>query len=150
MVMIAEFYDYVIGGDPDRDTVDLAVLETGTGRVGAQLADAADGLAISGCSPGRVKTRQGGGSGRWKEPVASPLAWSCSSSPPVSRSSRLGRSSVPVAPRTIGSMPSAPAAKRWHATSKAHPALVACGRRCGWFSPAGKEFWSAAPRPSTN
>jgi hypothetical protein len=43
MVMIAEQYDYVIGGDPDRDTVDLAVLETGTGRVGAQLADAADG-----------------------------------------------------------------------------------------------------------
>ena len=43
MVMIAEFYDYVIGGDPDRDTVDLAVLETGTGRIGAQLADAADG-----------------------------------------------------------------------------------------------------------
>ena len=25
MVMLAEHYDYVIGGDPDRDTIDLAV-----------------------------------------------------------------------------------------------------------------------------
>ena len=43
MVMLAENYEYVIGGDPDRDTIDLAVLETGTGRVRAHVADAADG-----------------------------------------------------------------------------------------------------------
>jgi transposase len=43
MVMLAEDYDYVIGGDPDRDTVDLAVLDTGSGRVHAHLADTADG-----------------------------------------------------------------------------------------------------------
>jgi len=43
MVMLAEHYDFVIGGDPDRDTVDLAVLDTGTGRVHAHLADSADG-----------------------------------------------------------------------------------------------------------
>ncbi len=43
MVMLAEQYDFVIGGDPDRDTVDLAVLDTGGGRVHAHLADAADG-----------------------------------------------------------------------------------------------------------
>ena len=43
MVMLAERYDFVIGGDPDRDTIDLAVLDTGTGRVGAHLADTADG-----------------------------------------------------------------------------------------------------------
>ncbi len=43
MVMLAEQYDYVIGGDPDRDTVDLAVLDIGTGQVRAHLADAADG-----------------------------------------------------------------------------------------------------------
>jgi len=43
MVMLAEQYDFVIGGDPDRDTIDLAVLDTGTGRVHAHLADAADG-----------------------------------------------------------------------------------------------------------
>ena len=33
MVMLAEHYDFVIGGDPDRDTIDLAILEAGTGRV---------------------------------------------------------------------------------------------------------------------
>ncbi len=43
MTMLAEDYDFVIGGDPDRDTVDLAVLDTGVGRVHAHLADAADG-----------------------------------------------------------------------------------------------------------
>jgi len=43
MVMLAEHYDFVIGGDPDRDTIDLAVLDTGTGRVHAHLADSADG-----------------------------------------------------------------------------------------------------------
>jgi transposase len=43
MVMLAENYQYVIGGDPDRDTIDLAVLDTATGRVRGHLADAADG-----------------------------------------------------------------------------------------------------------
>lgn len=43
MTMLAEDYDFVIGGDPDRDTIDLAILDTGTGRVHAHLADAADG-----------------------------------------------------------------------------------------------------------
>lgn len=43
MVMLAEHYDFVIGGDPDRDTIDLAVLDTGTGRLHAHLADSADG-----------------------------------------------------------------------------------------------------------
>ncbi|MEJ7741349.1 MAG: transposase [Nocardioidaceae bacterium] len=43
MVMLAEHYDFVIGGDPDRDTVDLAVLDTGAARVHAHVADTADG-----------------------------------------------------------------------------------------------------------
>ena len=43
MVMLAEQYRYVIGGDPDRDTIDLAVLDTATGGVRAHLADTADG-----------------------------------------------------------------------------------------------------------
>jgi transposase len=43
MVMLAEDYDYVIGGDPDRDTVDLAVVDTATGGVRAHLVDQADG-----------------------------------------------------------------------------------------------------------
>ena len=43
MVMLAEQYDFVIGGDPDRDTIDLAVIDTGGGRVHAHVADTADG-----------------------------------------------------------------------------------------------------------
>ena len=45
MVMLAEHYDFVIGGDPDRDTIDLAILDAGTGRVRAQTADRTDGPA---------------------------------------------------------------------------------------------------------
>jgi hypothetical protein len=45
MVLLAEHYDFVIGGDPDRDTIDLAILGTGTGRVHEQTADRADGPA---------------------------------------------------------------------------------------------------------
>ena len=43
MPMLAEQYDYVIGGDPDRDTIDVAILDAGTGRVRAHLTDQADG-----------------------------------------------------------------------------------------------------------
>ena len=42
MPMLAEQYDYVIGGDPDRDTVDLAVLDTATAGVRAHLTRPAD------------------------------------------------------------------------------------------------------------
>ena len=47
MVMLAEQYDYVIGGDPDRDTIDLAVLDTATGGARAHLADSADAAGYS-------------------------------------------------------------------------------------------------------
>ena len=43
MAMLAEQYDYVIGGDPDRDTVDLAVLDAATGVVRGHAVDTADG-----------------------------------------------------------------------------------------------------------
>jgi transposase len=42
MTMLAEHYDYVIGGDPDRDTVDLAVIDTATAGVRAHLCDRTD------------------------------------------------------------------------------------------------------------
>ena len=45
MVMLAEQYDYVIGGDPDRDTIDLAILDTATSRLHGQTSDHADGPA---------------------------------------------------------------------------------------------------------
>ena len=43
MTMLAENYEYVIGGDPDRDTVDLAVLDTATGATRAHIEASADG-----------------------------------------------------------------------------------------------------------
>jgi transposase len=60
MVMLAEHYDFIIGGDPDRDTIDLAILVAVTGRVPTQYSDAADGPAYRRmlawavrCTPGR-------------------------------------------------------------------------------------------------
>lgn len=44
MVMLAEQYEYVIGGDPDRDTIDLAVVDTATGVVRGHHTDGADGF----------------------------------------------------------------------------------------------------------
>ena len=43
MVMLAEVYDFVLGGDPDRDTIDVAILDAGTGRVRGHRTDQADG-----------------------------------------------------------------------------------------------------------
>ena len=43
MVMQAEHYDYFIGGDPDGDTIDLAVITTAVGGVLAHRSDTADG-----------------------------------------------------------------------------------------------------------
>jgi transposase len=42
MPMLAEQYDYVIGGDPDRDTVDLAVLDATSAGFRAHLTQTAD------------------------------------------------------------------------------------------------------------
>jgi transposase len=42
VVMLAEQYQYVIGGDPDRDTIDLAVVDAGTGSVRSHCTDRAD------------------------------------------------------------------------------------------------------------
>lgn len=42
MVMLAEQYAFVIGGDPDRDTIDLAVLDTATAGVHGHITAVAD------------------------------------------------------------------------------------------------------------
>src|SRR6266576_6614408 len=41
--MMADQYEYVIGGDPDRDTIDLAVIATATSVVRGHHTDRADG-----------------------------------------------------------------------------------------------------------
>jgi transposase len=43
VVMLADQYEYVIGGDPDRDTIDLAVIATATGVVRGHHTGRADG-----------------------------------------------------------------------------------------------------------
>lgn len=45
--MLTEDYDDVIGGDPDRDTVDLAVLDTATGGVRAHLEVSTDAVGYA-------------------------------------------------------------------------------------------------------
>ncbi len=47
MTMLAEDYDYSSVVDPDRDTIDFAVLDTGAGGVRAHLAEAADGAGYA-------------------------------------------------------------------------------------------------------
>lgn len=47
MTMLADDYEYVIGGDPDRDTVDLAVVDTSTGVARAHLEASADGAGYA-------------------------------------------------------------------------------------------------------
>lgn len=42
MVMLAEQYEFVIGGDPDRDTIDLAVVDAATGAVRGHCSDRTD------------------------------------------------------------------------------------------------------------
>lgn len=42
MARLAEDYDYVLGGDPDRDSVDVVVVKAATGGVLAHVSDRAD------------------------------------------------------------------------------------------------------------
>ena len=75
MTMLAEDYDYVIGGDPDRDTIDLAVLDSATGGVRAhpRLPRADRRRIRRQVSSGRANMHLVVGSGRWKGRGASPL-----------------------------------------------------------------------------
>ncbi len=43
----ADEYEFVIGGDPDRDTVDLAIVDTATGGVRAHVVSSADGMGYA-------------------------------------------------------------------------------------------------------
>ena len=150
MVMLAEHYDYVIGGDPDRDTVDLAVVDTATGGVRAHLVDQADGSGYARMlawaqqhAPGRrVWALEGTGS--FASGLVTALA---EAGEDVVRSPAGNAAAVP---RTTASTPSRPPAPRCPASSRRLPARGGCGRRYGWLLLPGKRFWSAGRRRSTN
>lgn len=40
--MVAEQYEYVIAGDPHRDTIDLAVIDAATGAIRAHCTEPTD------------------------------------------------------------------------------------------------------------
>jgi hypothetical protein len=76
MTRLAEDYDYVTGGDPDRDSIDLAVLDTATGGIRAHIEAPADrpgyarmlGWARQHAPGRRVRALEGTGSfaaGQW-------------------------------------------------------------------------------------
>lgn len=79
MVMLAEDYDYVIGGDPDRDTIGLAVVDTATGGIRGHVVDRADGAGYARLLAWARKRAPGrrawaGGTGSFAAGLASVLA----------------------------------------------------------------------------
>jgi len=113
MTMLTEEYEFVIGGDPDRDTIDLAVLDSSTGAVRAHLEVSADGAGYvrtldwaNTSAPGRrVWALEGTGS--FAAGLAEALA---EAGEDVSKSVL---SSEPGARRTTDWMRSGPHAPRW-------------------------------------
>jgi hypothetical protein len=132
MVMLADHYDFVIGGDPDRDTIDLAVIETRTGGVTAQIAEAADGTGYQRLldwgrahAPGRrVWSLEGTAS------FASGL--SLVSPKPVKTWLRLAASSEREERRTTGSMRCAQPAMPWRPSSMPRLGHEGCERHFAW------------------
>ena len=148
MVMLAEHYDFVIGGDPDRDTIDLAVLDTGGGRVQAHTADSADGAGYR-----RMLA--------WaSEHAAGRRIWALEGTGSFAAGLVVFLTAAGETVVEVGALKRARGAKndRIDAIRAAREALSreeqaaprACGRRCGWFSPAEKGFCSAGPRRSTS
>lgn len=150
MAMLAEDYDFVIGGDPDRDTVDLAVLDTGTGRLHAHLADAADGAgyqrmllwAGEHARGRRIWALEGTGSF-----AAGLVVFLLEAGETVVEVGALKRARGAKNDR-IDAVRAA--VRRWPVTNRAHLDPAGSERRCGWSSPAGKASWSAARKRSTN
>ena len=94
MAMLAEHYEFVIGGDPDRDTIDLAVLDTATGGVARSPRRSADGAGygrmLDWAQPACARAAA---SGRWKALAASPPGWPLCWPRPARTSSRSAASS---------------------------------------------------------
>ena len=104
----------MIGGDPDRDTIDVAVVDASTGGVRDHVADRADGRLRTACRPGRSSGLRVGGRGRWKALVTSPPARRGAGRSRAKMSSRSTAPGGPAARRTIGSTPCRQRAVQWH------------------------------------
>jgi hypothetical protein len=147
MTRLAEDHDYVVGGDPDRDTIDLA---TATGSIHAHIEASADGdgyarmLAWAGRhAPGR-RAWALEGTGSFAAGLAGELALAGQDAVEVG-ALRLAR-----VRRTTASTRSGPAGPRWPGSTSPVPASEGCVKRQGpWQRPATR-CWSAAPRPSAN
>ena len=74
MPMLAEQYDYVIGGDPDRDTVDLAVLDATSAGFRAHLTQTADAAGYAQMVTWLSVRPPERGFGRWRAPETTALA----------------------------------------------------------------------------
>ena len=119
MSMLAEHYEFVIGGDPDRDTVDLAVLDTATGAmrahrpIGRRRGLSADAGLGRQPRPGRrVWALEGTGS--FAAGLAVFLAEAGEDVVEVG-----GGQATPAAPRTTGSTRSAPPGTRSPVSTRA-------------------------------
>ncbi|WP_406079112.1 hypothetical protein [Micromonospora sp. NBC_00858] len=148
--MLAEHYDFVIGGDPDRDTIDLAILDTVTGGVRGHLADRADGPGYLRLlawarehAPGRrVWALEGTGS--FAAGLVMVLAEAGEDIVEItggkrSRGAKNDRIDAVQAARTA-------LARK----TKPRPVNGACVKRCVRFSLPGRQSWSAEPKRSTN
>ena len=150
MVMLSKLYDFVIEGDPDRDTIDLAVLDAATGGVLAHTAERADGAGYARLlewaqqqAPGRrVWALEGTGS--FAAGLAAVLAEADEDVVEVTgtkrgRGAKSDRIDAVQAART--------ALAREH---QAAPPAEVYARRCVKFWLPARRFWSVAPRPSTS
>jgi hypothetical protein len=150
MVMLAEHYDFVIGGDPDRDTIDLAIVTAATGRVGGHRSDRTDG-------PGYVRLLA------WaREHACGRRVWALESTGSFAAGLvtvlaqagedvwRSPAGNVLAAPRTTGSTQSELLAPRWPRSSTPHRGNEVYAKRYVRSSSPGRRSWSAAPRRSTS
>jgi len=150
MAMLADQYDFVIGGDPDRDTIDLAVLDTGTGRVRAHLADTADGAGYRRMlawadehSPGRrIWALEGTGSF-----AAGLVVFLLEAGETVVEVGALKRARGAKSDRIDAIRAARQALSR---DEQGAPRAGGLREALRMVSLAGKGSWSAAPRPSTN
>jgi hypothetical protein len=141
MVMLAEHYDFVIGGDPDRDTIDLAILDAVTGAVLGQISDQADGAGYQRVLSWAARAADGRrvwaleGTGSFAAGLVAVLAEAGEDVVEIQNKKRSG------APRATGLTPSMRRGRR--SPKPIRPLLVSAVsvKRSGRYSRLDKGFW---------